>query len=248
MLSYSLGSAGAEAPAYSDPATLAFVLIPIVLALLFAAGVWFAWKRTGAVADAPRAATLALLGAAAWMAITWTIAENGAFRRWDAMPPPFALLVLSILLLGLRIGLGQVGRRLAHGIPLWVLVAVQAFRLPLEMAMHAMYERGVMPVQMSYSGFNYDIVTGASAIVVAALAARGGTQLVRLWNIVGLGLLINVVVVAILATPAFRYFGDQHLNTWVTYPPFVWLPAVMVLAALVGHIIIFRALAHRTTA
>jgi hypothetical protein len=29
------------------------------------------------------------------------------------------------------------------------------------------------------------------------------------------------------------------------YPPFVWLPAVMVLAALAGHLLIFRALAGR---
>jgi heme exporter protein D len=34
----------------------------------------------------------------------------------------------------------------------------------------------------------------------------------------------------------------------VTYPPFVWLPAVMVLAALAGHLLIFRALSHRKQA
>ncbi len=63
----------------------------------------------------------------------------------------------------------------------------------------------------------------------------------RAWNVLGLLLLVNVVVVAILGTPPVRYFGEQHLNVWVTYPPFVWLPAVMVLAALAGHLVIFRA-------
>jgi hypothetical protein len=29
---------------------------------------------------------------------------------------------------------------------------------------------------------------------------------------------------------------------WVTYPPYVWLPTVMVTAALSGHLLIFRAL------
>jgi hypothetical protein len=70
---------------------------------------------------------------------------------------------------------------------------------------------------------------------------HAGVRLVRLWNVLGLLLLINIVTVAILATPRIRYFGDDHLNTWVTYTPFVWLPAVMVLAALAGHLIIFRA-------
>lgn len=54
---------------------------------------------------------------------------------------------------------------------------------------------------------------------------------------------MNVVGVAILATPRFRYFGEDHLNTWVTYPPFVWLPSVMVLAAFAGHLLVFRVLA-----
>ena len=61
-------------------------------------------------------------------------------------------------------------------------------------------------------------------------------------------LLINVVTVAILGTPRFRYFGDQYLNVWVTYPPFVWLPAVLVLAALAGHLLIFRALIRQSSA
>ena len=98
---------------------------------------------------------------------------------------------------------------------------------------------------MSYSGRNYDIVTGATAIVVAAavLAGLGGRRLVARWNFLGLALLLNVVVVAILGTPRFNYFPADRPNVWVTYPPFVWLPAVMVLAALAGHLLIFRALA-----
>jgi len=89
-----------------------------------------------------------------------------------------------------------------------------------------------------------DIVTGITALAVAALVAsgRGGRALVTAWNVLGLALLLNVVVVAILATPRVAYFGSERLNVWVTYLPFVWLPAVMVLAALAGHLVIFRAL------
>ena len=228
---------------YSDPAVLAFVIIPCVLAAVFVLAVWLAWKRA-APGRAPRAAALALVLTAAWMTITWQAAASGALQQWDTLPPKFALLVVTILLLAVRIGLGSVGRRLAATFPLWALVAIQGFRLPLELSMHRMYERGIMPIQMSYSGLNYDILTGSLAIVVAALVflGRGGHRLVRLWNVIGLILLINVVTVAILATPRIRYFGDAHLNTWVTYTPFVWLPAVMVLAAFAGHLIVFQAL------
>src|SRR5688572_5278663 len=63
-----------------------------------------------------------------------------------------------------------------------------------------------------------------------------------LWNVLGLALLVNVVSVAIASMPLLRLFGDDRVVTFVTYPPFVWLPAVMVLAALAGHLVIFRAL------
>ena len=178
------------------------------------------------------------------MAVTWSAARSGVFRNWEQTPPPFAFLVVAVLLLGGAIAWSPLGRRLAQFIPLWILVAVQAFRLPLELAMHDLSERGIMPGEMSYSGRNFDIITGATAILVAALlrAGRGGRGLALAWNIVGLALLANIVTVAILATPRFRYFGDNNLNTFVMDPPYVWLPAVMVLAALAGHLVIFRAL------
>jgi len=45
---------------------------------------------------------------------------------------------------------GTIGRHIARQAPLWLLVAIQSFRLPLELAMHALYERGMMPVQMRH--------------------------------------------------------------------------------------------------
>jgi hypothetical protein len=230
---------------YSSPAVAVFVVLPTVLAALFLWAVIFSWRRSGADdAATSRAALLAGLVTFAWMAVTWTAASSGILREWDRRPPPFAFLVLGIIGLSALMAFSGVGRRIARFVPLWALVAVQAFRLPLELAMHAMSERGIMPGVMSYSGRNFDIVTGASAIIVALLTRGGlaGRRLVIVWNVVGMLLLANVVIVAILATPAIRYFGDRQLNVWVTYPPFVWLPAVLVLAALAGHMVIFRAL------
>lgn len=191
---------------------------------------------------------IAIAGAFGWMAVTAAIAQSGVLREWDRNPPPFLILVVGVGAIAGGIALSPLGRRLANYLPLWSLVAVQAFRLPLELAMHGMYERGIMPVQMTYTGRNFDILTGATAIVVAALVAtgRGGRALVTIWNVLGLALLTNIVVIAVLSTPRFHYFGEERLNVWITYPPFVWLPAVMVLTALAGHLVIFRAVRART--
>jgi hypothetical protein len=225
--------------------TAAFVIIPVLLVAALMRGTYVAWQRDGATpSKARRAALVVATIAIVWMALTWAAAQSGILRRWDRNPPPFGLLVAGIVILSTAAAFSGLGRRLAQYIPLWILVAVQGFRLPLELAMHAMHERGIMPPEMTYTGRNFDIVTGATAIAVATLLARrrGGHAIAALWNVLGLALLINVVIVAVLGTPRFRYFGDDHLNVWVTYPPFVWLPAIMVLFALAGHLVIFRAL------
>lgn len=232
-------------PPYSlaEIPVLAFVAIPVLLAVAFVWGVAAAGSRAGASRGAARkAACWSAAGAALWMGLTWSAAAAGLVS-WQGQPPRFAFVILGTFALAGWISFGRVGARLAM-LPLWVLVAVQSFRLPLELAMHAMYERGIMPAVMSYSGRNFDIVTGIAAMAVAALVAagRGGPRLVAAWNVLGLALLFNVIGVAILATPPIRFFGDDQLNVWVTYAPFVWLPSVMVLAALAGHLIIFRAL------
>ena len=230
---------------FSEPAVLAFVIIPFVLLAALLWGTSAASRRLGE-GDATRRRALAITAATSvlWLAATWLAAETGVFREWDATPPPFAVLVLAIFGVTFSLACTGYGRRLSKGLPLWALVGVQAFRYPLELAMHAMAERGVMPDQMSYSGRNFDIVTGVTAVVVAWLVytRRAGRGIVLAWNIVGVVLVLNVVTVGILSTPRFRFFGDDRLNVFITYTPFIWLPAVMVVAALAGHLIVFRAL------
>ena len=234
---------------FTDPVVLTFVVIPVLLVATLLSLVSFAARQLGEPVSTRRRAMMMTAGvAAAWMTATWIAAAHGVLRDWDATPPPLAFLVAGVIIVAALIASGIYGRRLATGVPLWMLVGVQAFRFPLELAMHALYERGIMPVQMSYSGRNFDILTGLTALVVAVLLKRGwiGRKIVLLWNILGLILLVNVVTVALLATPRFRYFGDDALNVFVTYPPFVWLPAVMVVAALAGHLLVFRAAAPRS--
>jgi hypothetical protein len=48
----------------------------------------------------------------------------------------------------------------------------------------------------------------------------------------------------VASTPIIHAFGTQphQLNTWVAHPPHVWLPTVMVVSALCGHILLTRRL------
>jgi hypothetical protein len=223
----------------------AFVALALVVAGAFVAGVWRAWRGADATrARAGRAALVAAAVSAVWLALTAGVAAAGVLS-FTTTPPTMMVLLVAMLALAIGLGASRVGERLALALPLAALVGFHAFRLPLELMLHRAYEIELMPVQMSYAGLNFDIVTGITAVVVAALLAvrRMPLFLVGLWNALGFVLLANIVIISILSAPLpFRVFWNEPANVWVTRAPWVWLPSVMVLAALLGHIVVFRRL------
>ena len=224
-----------------------FVVLPLLVAGSFVLACEWAGRRLGDRTTARRRRALRSGTAVlAWLLVTALVAASGLLRRFDATPPPFAIFVLAVAIIGVAVPCSSLGTLLVRGLPLWALVGFQVFRFPLELVMHRAYVEGVMPVQMSYSGYNYDIVSGITAGVLGVWLARGRVPrwLVAAWNLVGFVLLVNVVTIAILSAPVFAWFGPDRLNVFVTYPPFVWLPAILVPAALMGHILVWRWLAR----
>ena len=222
-----------------------FVVLPLLVAAGFIVACEWAGRRLGD-GMAVRRRRVVRIGIAvfAWLLVTALIAASGLLRRFDATPPPFGIFALAVVVIGIIVPCSSLGTLLVRGLPLWALVGFQVFRFPLELVMHRAYVEGVMPVQMSYSGQNYDIVTGITAGALALWLARRDVSrwIVAAWNVLGLALLVNIVTIAIVSTPRFAWFGRERLNTFVTYPPFVWLPAVLVTAALMGHILVWRRL------
>jgi hypothetical protein len=219
----------------------------VALALVVAGGFVVAVHRAAVATSHPDARRLTTITAAfttLWLALAAGLAAGGLLS-FSARPPTMLFLVAATLALGVGIATSPLGRRLATGLPLVTLVGSQAFRFPLELTMHRAYTEGLMPVQMSYSGRNLDILTGISAIIVSFVLVRRpkALWLVRLWNVGGLILLANILTVALLSAPTpFRTFHNEPANVWITQAPWVWLPAVFVLAAIVGHIVVFRRL------
>lgn len=222
-----------------------FFVLALLVAACVPAAVYAAGLRTGQPRPAARrAGLLAAVGTAAGVAATGGVAAAG-WLRFDTFPPTMVPLFMAILGVSMGLGFSRVGERIAAGLPLALLVGFQGFRLPLELLMHRAYQEGVMPVQMSYSGLNVDIVTGITALGAGALLAAGKLPLwaARAWNVLGSLLVINIVTIAWLSAPTpLRVFHNEPANVWVAHFPFVWLPSVLVAAALAGHVLVFRRL------
>lgn len=173
-----------------------------------------------------------------WFLFTASLAMSGWLAEFSSLPPRIPRLIVLGFMIALVWSSRPVGRRYWSGMSLPGLVAFQGFRLPLELMMHRAYSEGLMPIQMSFSGQNFDIITGALALPLSLALARGwcGVRSIWAWNLLGVTTLLNVIVVAIRSFPGplFSYPGTTP-NLWVTQWPFCWLPLVLVLAALLGH-------------
>ena len=170
-------------------------------------------------------------------------AAGGVLARFDRVPAPMALLIAAVFATGLGVPFTAWGRRAAAGMPLIVLIGLQSFRLPLELLMHRAAALGIMPSELSYSGYNLDIVTGAGASALLAAwwaGLRLPLRLLWIWNLWGSACLVVIAFIAVATSPMVRLFGDAppHVNTWVLYFPYVWLPVVLVTVAVASHVMI----------
>jgi hypothetical protein len=220
-----------------------FVALALLVAGTFVAAVHVAQRADAGVSPrAARGTVIAGVVVAAWLALTFSLAA-GDRLSFTSRPPTMMLLIVLTLALAVALGTSRLGFRLATRIPLAALVGAQAFRFPLELMLHRAYIEGLMPVEMSYSGFNLDILTGLFAIVVALQLVRSPRSLVvvRIWNTGGIVLLANILIIALLSAPTpFRVFHNEPANVWIAHAPWVWLPTVFVVAAIVGHILVLR--------
>ncbi len=227
------------------PDMTAFEGSPGLLALFAGVVVFCAVLWPAAVAPERRGATF--LGVALFLGFLALTAGSGwTAGNLDGLPPRPLFVGLVSLTLAVVFAVSPWGHEVAMSRSVALLVGFQAFRLPLEIVLHQLYTRGELPVQMTWAGCNLDVVTGVTALIVAALAQTGRLSrgLLAAWNSMGMVLLFVIVVIAVGSIPTPLMFVDADPpNTFA-----VTLPGALILlpvaSALVGHILVFRRLRH----
>jgi len=227
----------------------AHLALVVLLCVLFTRAVRDAGLRTGMPRELVLQRTLLFGGAlAAWLGLSYGLALSGWLLHFEHTPPRAVFLLGPGAVICAGLALSPFGRTLLDGLPLSWLVGYQVFRIAVELVLWLLYREGVLPEQMTFEGANLDIVSGASALFVAGLLARGmqGRWLVWVWNCGSLLLLVNIVVIAVRSMPGpWRAYATEPPNTIVLGGVFVWIPALYVLAAWFGHVLVFRALLRR---
>lgn len=181
------------------------------------------------------------IAAVAWLGLPMLLAQTGMFHDFGSTPPNLMKLVFPMLVGVIVLCASPWGRYAANRLPESLLVGTQAFRFPLELLLFSLAQQGVLAMEMTLGGYNFDIVTGILALPLwwALRALKAPSWAVWAWNFLGLGLLIIVVAIAVLGFPEpFGWF--QPPNLIVAFFPWIWLPTFLVPVALISHLLLIR--------
>jgi len=215
------------------------VFVGIIIYILAAVvlGVYTASVELGG--PAKRRAAVVAVGLILWLMFVSAVVGSGSLA---ASPmPSLMLFMVGSNLVAIALALSPIGGWLATGLAVRTLVAFQIFRLPLELVLHQWAESGTIPQTMTWSGYNFDIISGVLALAVTLFA---GTNRLAAWmfNIVGFSLLANVIRVAVMSLPLPFAWGTNPPLMLGFHLPYALIVPVCVGGAMAGHIVLTRAL------
>ena len=184
-----------------------------------------------------------LISLIGWAIATFILSWSGFLSDFSTFPPKMTIvLVIPLITIIWTVRTQEMNEILLHTPPESI-IWIQSFRIVVEILLWRLYVDNLAPIQMTFEGYNFDILSGLTAIVVAFLITRNkiSAQLVIAWNFVCLALLLNIVTIAILSLPTpFRVFMNEPANTIVATFPTVWLPALLVPLAYGLHFLSLR--------
>jgi hypothetical protein len=226
--------------------SLAFIALTIISFVVLLKFIFHAISKTSWEASKKKRIKLTIASAIiAWTAFVSIWSATGKMEDFSMFPlnvmPVLAVPMITILIFTFSKSTQTIIANLTHA----QLIALQSFRIFVELLLWRLFVLDKMPVQMSFEGRNWDVLTGITALVVAYLASlkRISNTGILIWNLFGLGLLINILSIAILSMPTpFRVFMNEPSNTIVTQFPVSLLPGLLVPLAYGLHFLSLRKL------
>lgn len=189
-----------------------------------------------------------LLASVVWAAVLGLLAYNHFFQHLTAKPPRFILIIGPPLFLILGLLITKQGRSWIRQLPLSVLMLLHTIRIPVELTLYGLYLHQQIPRLMTFEGRNFDILAGLTAPILTYLVFYRrylSAYWLLLWNVLSLGLVLNIVGHAILSSPLpFQQMAFEQPNVAVLKAPYVWLPGVIVPIVLFCHAVVIQRLVN----
>jgi len=230
-------------PAY---VSILFALVTLATVILF----YRTMKKSTSERTRKRSAII-LIGLLIWLAILAILALSNVYSsNFTSMPPRIFLWgILPNLIVIVLLFITKDGRKFVDSLPLASLTNLNTIRIFVELVLWLLFVYKAVPRLMTFEGRNFDILAGITAPLVAYYGITKGRlsrPMLILWNLVCLGLLLNVVINGLLSTPTpLQVFGLDQPNKAIFYFPFNWLPSFIVPLIFFGHLVCLRQLIRK---
>jgi hypothetical protein len=191
-----------------------------------------------------------LIFCSAWLLLQAGISLGGFYTVTGSLPPRFALAVLPPLVIIVWLLGSPREKNFIAGFSLKNLALLHVVRVPVEIGLFFLSTYKVIPGLMTFGGSNFDIITGLTAPLIyyfGYVKYKLPRQVLLAWNFMGIGLLANIVIRALLSAPfPFQQLAFDQPNIAILYFPFVWLPCFIVPVVLFAHLVSIRQLLVRS--
>lgn len=163
------------------------------------------------------------------------------FKNTAAMPPRILFAVIPSVLFFIWL----YKRLLPKNNNVKLLIAVNTVRVPVEIVLYLLFLKGKVPELMTFSGWNFDIVMGISAIILLIYYKHLNKQILLIWNVLGILFLAFILTIAVLSSPLpIQQLAFNQPNIAVLEFPFILLPTFIVPLVFLSHFLALKLISH----
>lgn len=125
------------------------------------------------------------------------------------------------------------------------LLGIHIIRIPVELCLYQLFVKGQIPEIMTFTGWNFDILIGLSAVVILIYQSVKKKNFAKsyflFWNIIGLLFLSVIVIIAILSSPLpIQKFAFDQPNVALLEFPYSFLPTCIVPIVFISHFLLIK--------
>jgi hypothetical protein len=180
-----------------------------------------------------------VLSVFSWLLIHYMISLTGFYNNYSTPRVPLFMVVPLFLFTAIFLFMNK-NNKILSMIPIHIPIAYQSFRLIIELLFYFTFLKGILPIQVTFEGANYDVLLGFSAIFFAIYAYKkpDSKKLLIAWNLLGIGI---VLFAAFTFISSFYYpsiWGeDASVPEKFIQFPFLLLPSFFMPSAIFMHVL-----------
>ncbi len=174
-----------------------------------------------------------------WIIYIVVVSTTGMIDDFSLPPKLPVFIILPAFIFIVIVITRSATTTLLLSVPVHLLIGIQAFRIIVELIIWLAHKEGILPVETTFEGYNYDVLVGITAIPIAfyTLKNRMSRGLLIFWNIAGLFILANTIRVFLLSAFFPHLLGLENNTIEFSFlrPPLIFIAGLFMPMAILFH-------------